>query len=112
MKKENMKKKHDNKPARADTPLVIVDLHDRVPGMTDDALGTLHANALRLAQSGNERQRASADALLPAIESELAVRAAYALANPPVRKRRAPVKKTKVAAPPPAPVEPKGDQAA
>ena len=106
-----MKKKFE-KPVRADTPLIIVDLHDRVPGMTDEALGTLHANALRLVQSGTERQRASADALMPAIESELAARHAKALANPPVRKRRAPVKKVKVVATPPAVDIPNGDQAA
>jgi hypothetical protein len=106
-----MKKKFE-KPVRADTPLIIVDLHDRVPGMTDEALGTLHANALRLVQSGTERQRASADALMPAIESELAERHAKALANPPVRKRRAPVKKVKVVATPPAAAPTNGDQAA
>ena len=106
-----MKKKFE-KPVRADTPLIIVDLHDRVPGMTDEALGTLHANALRLAQSGTERQRASADALMPAIELELAERHAKALANPPVRKRRTPVKKVKVVATPPAAVPTNGDQAA
>ncbi len=106
-----MKKKFE-KPVRADTPLVIVDLHDRVPGMTDDALSTLHANAVRLVQSGTERQRASAGALMPAIESELAERRAKALANPPVRKRRAAVKKVKAAAPPPTVIPTDGDQAA
>ena len=105
-----MKKKNE-KPSRVDTPLIIVDLHDRVPGMTDDALGTLHANAVRLAQSGNERQRASAGALMPAIEAELADRRAKALANPPVRKRRAPAKKAK-AAPPSETLPTKEDQAA
>ena len=106
-----MKKKNE-KPSRVDTPLIIVDLHDRVPGMTDDALGTLHANAVRLAQSGNERQRASADALMPAIEAELAGRRAKALADAPVRKRRAAVKKVKAV--PPAQEAPttKEDQAA
>jgi len=106
-----MKKKFE-KPVRADTPLVIVDLHDRVPAMSDEALDTLHANAVRLAQSGTERQRVSAGALMPAIESELAERRAKALANPPVRKRRAAVKKTKAVATPPAVDIPNGDQAA
>ena len=107
-----MKKKFEKVPARADVPLVIVDLHDRVPGMSDAELGTLHANAVRLAQSGNERQRASADALMPAIETELAERHAKALANPPVRKRRAPTKKVAKVVAPAEPIAPKGDQAA
>jgi hypothetical protein len=72
-------------------PLVIVDLHDRVPAMSDDALSTLHANALRLVQSGNERQRTSANALMPVIETELALREA----NKPVKKPRAAAKKKK-----------------
>jgi hypothetical protein len=89
-----MKKKNEPpQPKRAEGPLVIVDLHDRVPGMTDDALNNLHVNATRLAQSGNDRQRASAGALMPVIESELALRHAKALANKPVRKPRAPAKK-------------------
>jgi hypothetical protein len=82
-------------------PLVIFDLHDRVPGMTDEALGTLHTNAQRLVQSGNERQRTSASALMPVIESELALREATALANKPVRKPRAAAKKKIAAAPVP-----------
>jgi hypothetical protein len=92
-----MKKKVEAPAPRPAATLVIVDLHDRVPGMTDDALNNLHANATRLAQSGNERQRASAGALMPAIESELALRHAKALADKPVRKPRAPKKKAVVA---------------
>lgn len=80
-------------PPRPVGPLVIVDLQDRVPGMTDDALTTLRVNAQRLLLSGNERERTSANALMPAIESELALREAKALANKPVRKPRAPAKK-------------------
>jgi hypothetical protein len=98
-------------------PLIIVDLHDRVPGMSDEALGTLHVNALRLVQSGNERQRTSAGALMPVIESELALREAKALANKPVRKPRAPAKKRVImpaAIVPvsvmPAPVAPTGEE--
>jgi hypothetical protein len=88
-------------------PLVIVDLHDRVPAMSDTELGTLHTNAVRLVQSGNERQRASATALMPVIESELALREAKALANKPVRKPRAPAKKKSVVvAAVPAAIEP------
>ena len=93
-----MKKKNTMPPPKAEGPLVIVDLHDRVPGMTDDALTTLHENATRLALSGNERQKASAGALMPVIESELALRQATALANKPVRKPRATKKSLAAAA--------------
>jgi len=89
-----MKKKNEAPPPARTGPLVIVDLADRVPAMTDDALKNLHANAVRLAQGGNERQRASAAALLPLIESELATR----LANAPVKKPRAAPKKKLAAA--------------
>ncbi len=66
---------------------VVVDLQDRVSGMSDSALSTLHANAVRLAQSGSERQRASADALLPAIEAELTARHTKSLAASPRARR-------------------------
>ena len=89
-----MKKKNEAPPPARTGPLVIVDLADRVPAMTDDALKNLHANAVRLAQGGNERQRASAAALMPLIESELATR----LANAPVKKPRAAPKKKLAAA--------------
>jgi hypothetical protein len=93
-------------------PLVIFDLHDRVPGMSDEGLGTLHTNALRLVQSGNERQRVSATALMPVIEAELALREAKALAEKPVRKPRAPKKKSAATAAPvaaPIPAAPESD---
>jgi hypothetical protein len=47
---------------------------EKLPGMADDALRNLHANALRLGGSGSAQQRASASALLPAIEAELSAR--------------------------------------
>lgn len=49
-------------------------LIERLPSMADDALGTLHANAVRLGASGSAAQRASAVALLPALEAEIAAR--------------------------------------
>ena len=49
-------------------------LIERLPAMADDALGTLHANALRLGASGSAAQRASAAALLPVVEAEIAAR--------------------------------------
>ena len=47
---------------------------EKIPGMADDALKTLHANAVRLGEAGTAQQRASATALLPAIEAELSAR--------------------------------------
>lgn len=67
----------------------VIDLRDRVAAMSDGALDTLHANAARLMQHGNERQRQSADALMPAIEAELSVRHAKALAASPRTRREA-----------------------
>lgn len=46
-------------------------LIDRLPGMPDADLGNLHANALRLGETGSAAQRASAEKLLPALEAEL-----------------------------------------
>ena len=91
-------KKKSEAPVPAQGPLVIVDLHDRVPGMSDEALTTLHTNAVRLAQSGNDRQRASAATLLPVIEAELETRRATKLANAPVRKKRVSAKAAAAAA--------------
>ena len=51
-------------------------LLEKLPGRADDALGNLHANAVRLGQEGSPAQRSSAAALLPAIEAELASRKA------------------------------------
>ena len=47
---------------------------EKLPEMPDDALKTLHANAVRLGEGGSPQQRASANALLPAIEAELSAR--------------------------------------
>ena len=49
-------------------------LREKLPGMADDALGNLHANAVRLGGAGSAAQRASATELLPAIEAEMAAR--------------------------------------
>ncbi len=72
---------------------IVFDLRDRVPQMTDDALATLNANALRLKDSGSVVQRTAAIELLPVIETELADRRAFKLANPPPKKPRASKKK-------------------
>jgi hypothetical protein len=49
-------------------------LLDKIPAMADDALNNLHANAVRLGESGSAAQRASAAKLLPALETEIANR--------------------------------------
>ena len=49
-------------------------LREKLPGMPDDALGNLHANAVRLGGAGSAAQRASATELLPAVEAEMAAR--------------------------------------
>ncbi len=51
-------------------------LIDRLPEMADAALGNLHANAVRLGESGTAAQRASAAKLLPALEAEMETRKA------------------------------------
>lgn len=51
---------------------------DMIPGLEAKALATLRENALRLQQTGTPRQRAEAEALMPAIDAELAERKAKA----------------------------------
>jgi hypothetical protein len=51
-------------------------LIERLPEMADAALGNLHANAVRLGESGTAAQRASAAKLLPALEAEIESRKA------------------------------------
>ena len=53
-----------------------MDMLAKLPDMPDDALNNLRANAVRLEQTGSAAQRASASALLPAIEAELSARQA------------------------------------
>jgi len=65
---------------------IVVDMRDRVAGMSDGELSTLLQNATRLARSGSERQRASARGLIPAIEAEIAAR--HENAPTPSRSRR------------------------
>jgi hypothetical protein len=57
-----------------------MDLAARLPAMEDVALAVLHENAERLEQTGTPAQRASASALMPALEAELASRRAAKLA--------------------------------
>jgi hypothetical protein len=84
-----------DKAARSETGdgPVVVDMRDRVPLLDDKGLATLHANALRLKEHGTNRQRASAEDLLPVIESELAVRREKKRAEAPPKPARATKKK-------------------
>lgn len=60
-------------------------LLDKLPGMTDEALGVLGNNAERLAQSGTARQQKEAQAVLPAIQAEITTRRQRKLADTPRR---------------------------
>lgn len=80
----------------------IVDLRERVPQMSDDALATILGNARRLIESGSKQQQSSAAGLIPVLEAELAARgavkaeaaaakkAAAAARKPSVKKQKAP----------------------
>jgi hypothetical protein len=51
-------------------------LIEKIPTMSDADVDSLLANARRLAESGDGRQKAAAGELLPALETESAQRAA------------------------------------
>jgi hypothetical protein len=53
-----------------------VQIDQRIPELSDKELENLHANALRLAQSGTQRQREQAESLLPLLSAELEQRRA------------------------------------
>jgi len=63
---------------------------ESIPNLADKELGSLHANALRLSDSGNAKLKTEATRLLPLIEAELAARKARA---PTPRARKTPVRK-------------------
>lgn len=71
----------------------IVDLRERVPQMSDDAVTTMLGNARRLIDTGSKLQRSGAAALMPILEAEAAVRAAVKAAatakKDAAKKRRA-----------------------
>lgn len=73
------------------------DLHSKLQGMDDKALGNLNANARRLESTGSIAQRDAAAALLPAIDAELSARQANALvaveAEKAARRERAAAKR-------------------
>jgi hypothetical protein len=51
-------------------------MDQRIPDLSDKELESLHANALRLAASGSDKQRQQAESLLPLIDAQLEVRRA------------------------------------
>jgi len=57
-----------------------VNLVTKLPGLAEDALATLGANAALLLQTGTPQQRQAATALLPAIQAEIENRQAKKLA--------------------------------
>lgn len=63
-----------------------MDLIEKLPGMSDGDLGTLVSNAERLALAGTAKQQQAAQAILPAIQAEMASRSSL---KPPKRAPRA-----------------------
>jgi hypothetical protein len=47
------------------------ELGQRIPDLSDKQLESLHANAVRLSQSGTQAQRLQAESLLPLIGAEM-----------------------------------------
>jgi hypothetical protein len=77
-------------------------IDQRIPDLSDKELETLHANAVRLADSGTVMQRQQADNLLPLIGAEMDTRrqakAAIAAAKPRRTTKKTPAS-AKAAAP-------------
>jgi hypothetical protein len=46
-------------------------IEDRIPDLSDKELESLHANAVRLAESGTQQQRQQAETLLPLLGAAL-----------------------------------------
>jgi len=65
-----------------------MDMATRIPDMADDALATLHANAVRLADGGTAKQKKAASDLLPAILTELSTRQARKAAKATTSRKR------------------------
>lgn len=49
----------------------MIGIDQRLPDFSDKELESLHANAVRLSQSGSDRQRQQAESLLPLIGVEM-----------------------------------------
>jgi len=66
-----------------------MDLIGKLPGLADEDLSTLGANAMRLAQTGTPKQQKAAQEMLPAIEAEVTARQTRKAAGAPKRAPRA-----------------------
>jgi hypothetical protein len=53
-----------------------MEMDQRIPDLSDKELESLHANAVRLAQSGTQIQRQQAESLLPLISEAMETRRA------------------------------------
>ena len=71
-------------------------LEERVPDLSDKELERLYANAIRLAQSGTDRQRVDAERLLPLIGATLEERRSESVAK--AEALRAETKRARMAA--------------
>ncbi len=72
-------------------------IDQRIPDLSDKELENLHANAVRLAQSGTPAQREQAESLLPLLGAALEGRKAARLAKQG-QARRAPARRKAVVA--------------
>jgi hypothetical protein len=54
----------------------VIEMDQRLPDLSDNELESLHANAVRLSQSGSDRQRRQAETLLPLIGAQMETRRA------------------------------------
>lgn len=68
-------------------------IDQRIPDMSDKELENLHANAVRLAQSGTQQQREQAERLLPLLSATLDERRTAKLAAQAETRRTAVRKK-------------------
>ncbi|WP_207459697.1 hypothetical protein [Azospirillum sp. SYSU D00513] len=67
-----------------------MDLVEKLPAMTDVALSNLQDNATRLSKSGTVKQKAAAEALLPAVQAEITSRIVPKPVRAPRAKKKAP----------------------
>lgn len=72
-------------------------IEDRIPNLSDKELDILHANAVRLAQSGTTQQRQQAETLLPLIDAAVQDRRAVRTKADQERRRAAPRRKAAAA---------------
>ena len=64
-----------------------MEIEERIPDLSDKELENLHANAVRLAESGTDRQRAQAERLLPLLSAAVEERRVARLAAQQDRRR-------------------------